>query len=250
MSYLLASKSCMVDLATGRMIRLTEKTAPEQIIVPCYFFKKAASRGMMLLKDAFEGAPKYNSIAIYSECVDLPGMTLQFVGSSGYGKCTQSYLKFQDTLTHSLSELHMTLSLNNAFVVNSAGHRLPRLGGVCYDMFFNGHSANITVNFNPVAFNVPRFKRLSNLGRGMFEIGIDEFFLGLRKKKFKIICRGNDTGVERYALMLGPWAIVLSDELTLEAIVLLSGVDTQTLYVDRFIYNMNGAFVKYAMLAR
>lgn len=77
------------------------------------------------------------------------------------------------------------------------------------------------------------------------KLGTDDVFsYGLSSNKYRIRCRGYNTGRDCYALLCGTWAILLTDDMQFDSLALLRGVDDRSLDVSKFVHTINPIVMK------
>lgn len=73
---------------------------------------------------------------------------------------------------------------------------------------------------------------------------------GLRLAPYNISYRGRDLEGSCYAYIYGNWALLLQDNLSFDALVLLKGWNHEKLVIDKFIYTSNVYLIKVLSLWR
>lgn len=249
-TFMLVSKKLMVNLSTFKLVPLNDETVPERLIVPCYLWGIEARTSFAMLKDIWKGAPPYECIVRYTECLDLLGMQIQFIGHKGNGGLGSSIIfKFQDKLSGKISE--MVIGIHQLQIpVMTSDHVVYLQEGVVYEIFFNGKELRYQTMYSETRDSVPRFRTVKNLGKCLFRGHDNDFYFGIPARKMKLLCRGHDLGQSKHIMLMGTWAVILTDELSVDSVVLLDGVGNSYISIDRFLYTQNGAYAKYLMLTR
>ena len=72
----------------------------------------------------------------------------------------------------------------------------------------------------------------------------DSFSYGLLPSRYVICYRGRQMRLERYVLVCGSWAVLLTDDMQFETLCALGGMTNSVLNINRVIYTLNPYIVK------
>lgn len=78
----------------------------------------------------------------------------------------------------------------------------------------------------------------------------DTFSYGILPTQYTVMYRHKQLGGSCYALLCGPWGILLDDDFSFDSLVLLNGASQSILIVDRFLYTTNTYVIKFVTLQR
>lgn len=97
----------------------------------------------------------------------------------------------------------------------------------------------------------PNFCRVQGLGSSeVAPVGINRFCFGIQPCKYLIRYKGRKLKDNRYAMLGGPWGILLQDDLSFDSLVLLNGATSAVLEIDTVAYTVNSSVVKAMTLMR
>ena len=106
--------------------------------------------------------------------------------------------------------------------------------------------------FGTETWELPRFKQLYDLGYVRPNIASvrDRFFFGLSHEQWSCVYSGRKLNGKCYAFLCGTYAILLDDELHLDSIVSLRGVEDGLLTIDRVMYTESPYMTKVVAMTR
>ena len=80
--------------------------------------------------------------------------------------------------------------------------------------------------------------------------GWSSYSFGLTPRKFNIVYHGQKLHGSCYCLLVGPWCVLLDDELHFDSVALLyaTGLETDRIDIGEFIYTVNPYIMKARML--
>lgn len=103
---------------------------------------------------------------------------------------------------------------------------------------------DVNKNYQMSLSDEPRFWYVHTLGyKEETQYVNDRFSYGMREKPFELQYKRQKLKGQYYAVLYGPWAIILSDDLKFDALVFLNGVMSH-LSIEKIVYAANPYFVK------
>lgn len=87
---------------------------------------------------------------------------------------------------------------------------------------------------------------LSKAGFKQFDNSDMQF--GISEKRLRVTYKDKELNGTTYALIYGPWAILLSDDMKFDSLVYLDGLRYGTLYIHKIVYTVNTYVMKVMML--
>lgn len=181
---------------------------------------------------------------------------LQYAGGRGYRKVSSIHLnelsidfskngyfptviKYYDNGLKRLVVIELvTLADTASTHVQDGNHK--QLEGVRFLCTIDG----VDKNYEMPLSSEPRFWNVPNLGfKAETQFVNDRFSYGIREKPFELHYKSQKLKGQYYAVLYGPWAIILSDDLKFEALVFLNGV-MSFLSLEKVVYASNPYFVK------
>lgn len=156
------------------------------------------------------------------------------------------------TVTIKLKDREIQLGLNVYNPGWSTAYVGPRrLEGVDYRIKLGDEVKNFHTTLSEPSWVAPNFCRISGLGScNANNIGMNWFMFGIQQSKYVVKYHGRRLTGTAYALLCGPYAILLDDNFGFDSLALLNGVTPAVLDVDKFVYTVNSYVAKILTLIK
>lgn len=231
--YLKACKTKLIDLDTFKFINFEDRVRPSQIMVlPFHWFYG---------RNSSHRVPNSGCLMNKTEAFWLNNV--EVVLSYGWRKAD---IRFPDPKTgkkHRMDVFCLVRAIRQ-------GHTRP--SGVDYTIRLDDTLQKIETPFDDSHRADSKFSpvvELDNVGIAKLSM-FEELYFGVSPNQFEIIYRGKKLSGTSYALLMGTYAILLSDKLEFDSLVLLSAVETGKLTVDNIVYSVNPYLVKIKTLMK
>lgn len=111
--------------------------------------------------------------------------------------------------------------------------------------------SSYSTKFKLPPWTEPNFRSISDLAIDhSIEVDANRFCFGVRGISYRVRYNGRELNGDCYALVCGPWAILLDDEFRFDTLAMLNGATSVILDVDRFLYTVNPYITKVITLTR
>lgn len=231
--YLKACKSKLIDLDTYKFINFESRVRPAQInVLPFHWFYG---------KNSSHRVPNSGCLMTKTEAFWLNKMDV--ILSYGWRKAD---IRFPDPKTgkkHRMDVFCLVRAIRPGYV---------RPSGVEYTIRLDDSLQKITTEFGDEHATQSRFltvAELDNVGVAKLSI-MEELSFGVSPNQFEIYYRGKKLNGTSYALLMGTYAVLLSDKLEFDSLVLLSAVETGKMTVDNIVYSVNPYLIKIKTLMK
>lgn len=239
-AYQQCSSKWLLDKTTNEFVHFDRRVEPCKIDVPYYFWSyESEDQHILATKKPF--GKSRQSIFQRSNIIELNGMLVKLL--EGY---RSAFVKFLNKADGSLFKIEMDVrpSLYNAFDVD--GQRITGIKGMSYKVAINKEVQSFyTALLEPPAED---FQGVSGLGQ--YPGGGKIFSLGVQHEPYGVEYKGKQLSGRSFAMLCGPWAVLLSDNFEFDSLVALKGVRNGILKVDKFVYTVNPYVVKVVTLMR
>lgn len=242
MSHLLASLENLIDLETYQFVPIKDAKGLDVVYVPLYFSRYSAEYA---LHSIYRYASpnhnvKLNGIEIEFTCLDKAAKPF------GFSK-HKANIKFYD----SSKKCDVSCELQVKPYFGSPVYPLEeseKLAGVDYTLKTFDRKSKMSVDL-PYP-DEKRFHAVDSLARvyPLYPYIKDTFNFGVSSKQFEVEYRDIKLGGTCYAMLCGTWAILLDDDLSFDALVLLNGISGGVLRVEHFLYVASPYITKFLFL--
>lgn len=105
-----------------------------------------------------------------------------------------------------------------------------------------------------VSYHIYNLEHIFDNVSGLCKLGSKQFdnaemLFGISENRLKVIYKEKELNSMMYALIYGPWAILLSDDMQFDSFVYLAGNRYGTLRIDKIVYTVNTYMLKLMLLA-
>lgn len=248
MDYLMANKAYLIDTKTFEFVPYESRELPCNITVPYYLWRFNSIREHIEYGyvDAIGGGIKtIKNVYKKVQAVYLNRLEVKFL--IGY---KHAQIAYYDTKQDDFVVIDIDAYPN--LVTQVVGkNRYDDLVSVSYELTSYFGVRKIESNIGAVAHKRPNFQSVTHLDTTFVrDAGDNIFCFGISAQPYTIRYRGKNLNGSSYALVCGPWAVLLSDKLEFDSIVLLQGVCNGVLEVERFAYTVNKYVLKIMTLVR
>lgn len=236
LAYILASKKHILDIETYEFIELRGQHIKREVQVPIYFwnttenFLKVAESQLRLV-----------------ESVQLKDLYVKMVSYSRDDSWTVE-LRFYDKLLKSFVLLRVfadprySAIYHNGYATESVNYEFVSADG--------RYRHDVSVLHN-LSWGTPRFQFIDDLARkSVPNTVLDGFQFGLQARQYGVGYKGKRLSGKCYAFLCGTFAILLTDDLSFDALAYLDGATYDTLAVERFVYTTSPYITKVMTLMR
>ena len=217
-------EKCLIDTETWKFMAQTRESLLSGIDVPFYMWN---FDGKPIHKHVIDG----KVLGVFNEIWTMPlnGFRVVFK-SSGY---KAAVLKFDDG-----SEIGIQCSIMS----QSTTYGVQLLGSE-FTLEIDRDLKPVLIQFEKPLWMAPNFGRVQGLVSKDIS-GVDRMSFGVKPNKYFIRYRNRRLIENRCAFLAGPWAVILTDDLKFDSLVLLNGVTTAVLDIASIGYTVNPAVVK------
>lgn len=232
MSYLLATKDQVMDLNTWQFMPKSSMQKPFELQVPIYFwrFRELATHKKLLGKSVYR---KITSIGLNDLIIQVNADNCYVIINTDKGQ-----KKFLVCPRHKHS-------------AQTYGMQFYILESVKYTIFCDDRSIEHHTKVSGQPLTSPAFiHKIPDLARSDIWDKYDNAYLlyGIMPTKYSIIYGKHDIKRQNYAMLCGTWAVLLTDDMKFNSLVLLKGATEDSLYIDKFIYSLDPHIVKLMVL--
>lgn len=235
MHYTQGSCSYLIDRSTYQFVPLGKQSAADEITVPFYFWWHPKGVGNRVESNS--------GIRVRSNKVRLNRLEVSF--TKDYSHCL---IDFWDKAKGGFSKIMVESSYSVQQIMRN-GKKVRKMYGVQYDIAINDKSSRVFSAFDTKLHPVYDFHWVVDLGHAPDKVP-NKFSYGVCPEQYSIIYNYKELSGKTLAMLCGPFAILLDDDLTFDSLVLLKGAKTSELCVDRFVYTVNSYIMKIMMLSK
>lgn len=242
MPYMMASIRYLVDLETYKLVHFTSSLEPDLVHIPLYFLRYSDHVSLRRIFQAASGENTVKLNKIEVEFFQIGEKTANF----GFDRHIVS-LKFFDRIRG--TDIGMDIQISPYFGgLATARPSATEVRAIGYDVEMDGKVERFRTDFSPMDSGI--FQSMDTLARAntYYPSVKDKFYYGLSHHHYRVQYRNKKLHGSCFALLCGTWAILLDDDLSLDAIVLLKGASQELLIVDRFIYVASRYIIKFLTL--
>lgn len=221
--YLQADKSTVIDTQSYEFIPMFIKERPFEMEIPFYLWSAPEPHARVIGESVMT---KTQRLTLHNLQIDL---------SLSYRKAS---LEFLD----SMKGRWETVLLSSFPTASHQGTPNEHATGVDHSIAAGGVVRKYRVDFN---WSASKFKPIADFdSQGIAQYKTANFSFGISPEQFKVVYCGKELSGESYAFVCGPWAVLLTDDLSFDALALLDGAETGRLHVARFAYAANPYIVR------
>lgn len=249
MRYVQAALGYLIDTRTYEIIAGSNREKPCEVAVPFYLWgfedqdtHVTTSWG---IKQTGGGLNKSDDIMRKVYTVKLNNLTVEFI--DGYKNVM---VKFCDAKRNNWIELDV--AVRPTLVSSQAwGGNMREIMGFHFNVQMPNSEADFSYRLTESAWRSPNFRKIPHLAANEIEaIGMNELGFGISPLQYRVMYKLQELDGKTYALLCGPFAILLDDNLRFDSLVALNGVTATTLDVRRIIYSVNTYILKVVSLWR
>lgn len=229
MRYLQANTSWFIDYESFEFVSKMMCRGPFEVNVPFYLW----SYGNQPIIQTDLGPDPY-SIFQKTSGVELNRLQIRFRESHRYVD-----VWFFDKTKSEYVELDLSCILHRGV------HNQSEIVGVDYHIIFGNKIIKPITRFCPT-FGIPKFPLIKELGNCNVNEAesFDVLSFGISRWRYCVVYKGHALKDTWLAFVCGTWAILLTDKLEFDSLVLLSRAVDGELGVDQIIYSVNPYIVK------
>lgn len=238
--YIMLSKQHYLDTQTNKVITKAERSNPCLTLVPLYFWDESMN-SKVVTGFNLVGGQLQNSFSDYSQTNTLPLPGIHFVMRDLYS----ANILFYDGRKHERHEINISGFASKIHQPSKPNQE--RIDSVILDMTFDGQAGRFKAYTFESAVR-ERYKGVGYLAQKEDEtcpkVGRLHLTYGLLYKQFQVVYKGIDLKGTCYVLFYGVFGILLRDNLSFDALVIFSGYNKDTVYIQQFIYTSNEYLIK------
>lgn len=237
MGYLQVSKTYYIDTETFKFIHVSQRVSPFKVEVPFYYWNFPESTTHRFSN------PQTGEAGIYTNvhAVQLHHLIVEF--SMNY---RHARLNFYDVVRKDWT----TIGISCKPYLTNSGSMFAQVTAFDYTIAIETAQKQFRV---PLDLYNQQFFMISDIYSSMSrlqEYGSEKFSFGITPSQYTVMCNSRQLNGESYAFVCGPWAVLLTDDLSFDSLALLSGADGGLLKVDKFAYTVNPYVMKIMTLMR
>jgi hypothetical protein len=234
------SKQHYRDLETGKIVTKSERINPNTTKIPIFLWgsdtPEKLAVGFEMGTNGLVNTYSYNT---QTNIVELYGIRLVYTDEFS------SILTFYDIRK---KERHnIEIKGNPYWVIRQTGRKDRLIIGIDITMNFDGFEKTFRLdvdgnrgNFKPIGYLGQRFPETTTKAMSTC------LNFGMLDRNLSVVYKDKTLDGSCYVLMLGFCAILLRDNLSFDAMVILKGYDKEKIIIDRFIYTSNIYLIKVA----
>ena len=232
-----SGKNCLIDRKTFKFCPQTSEALKEGIEVPFYlWYFKGADNHIWRMNDV------QNVVFTKTDTIELNGLSVKLPGHD----YKRGDIVFYDTAQKRQRELTITVQL----LTGGSSHGIV-LHGASFGWVLDDDYKELLLQYHQPNWVAPNFCHVASLGRiNSGAIGLNTFSFGVNQEKYIVRYRGKKLNGSCYALLCGPWGILLDDDLQFDSLVILNGCTSAVLEIERVAYTVNPYVTKMVMLVR
>lgn len=240
MHYIQCSSQWFMDKDICKLVSEAKRVTPYEADIPWYLWKYG---------DAWEhkigaGFERVNgelqttfSVMRKTHTVTLNALSIEF---------TQEYkhanIRFFDKIKGLPVKLELDANPDTVLTAKN-GRKYREILGIGYQIKNDGVAQQYYCGFDKTKKDAFRF--IGGLGKHEgASIAGRRFSYGLTPVPYTVKYMGRELGGNSFAMMCGPWAILLDDDYSFDALVFLKSAKAWDLEVERFVYTTNTYIIK------
>lgn len=237
MSYLMASKTHMLDTKTWKFVKASSIAMPDSVAIPRY-----------LLNSKLEMIPYVSSCAHYTNAVNLNNLSVTFTETSWSDDTWRASIRFLDTVRKCVSsaEIAMTPRVSDA---RWGRHYLRGFNYMWRDIDGTSEVMNYSVKY--MTYDEPSLKLVTSMGKRKTTISVeDSLNFGIRHIPFKLVYKDKILSGKYHVMLCGGFAIILEEDMSFQGVVLINAIDREKIEIERFLYVTSSYLVKIKILMK
>lgn len=248
MRYVQAALGYLIDTRTYDIITGSEREKPCEVAVPFYLWGFEDQDTHVTTSWGHRqsgGLNKSDDVMKKVYTVELNNLTVEFV--DGYKNVI---IKFRDAKRNNIIELDV--AVRPTLVSSQAwGGLMREIMGFRFNVQMPNSEADFSYRLTESVWRSPNFRMIPHLGANEIEvIGQNKLGFGISPLKYSVMYKLKELNGHTYALLCGPFAVLLDDDFKFNSLVALNGVTATTLDVHRIIYSVNTYILKVVSLWR
>lgn len=243
--YSQVSSQWAIDKENKQFVSLAKRRTPYTMDVPFFLweYKDICDRFPVTGFESNAGTLKnVHSCLKRSLCVELNELRVDFYNVSPFS----AGVKFYDKRLSKELSFELDAKPDERVIKSPRGNKLRGISGVDYTLYAGGKTVRYRTDFGPQSPPDQDFRYISGLGKGTHPK--KQFSYGVSPMEYTVTYHGEELGGTSLALVCGPWAVLLDDDLSFDTLVLLRGARSGILDVDRFVYTTNLYVLKLMVL--
>lgn len=231
--YLQCAEHWMIDHETHQFVMRKDAVPPAKIDVPFFLWPEGYERTTEIERD--------------------DGTKLEYVSVLKLNKCAIWFNNWYQSAVMSLKdswrggdhviEISALPRLTN--YVNSFNTLSTGIAGIDYMLKIDGEEHYHDFEFQRITSMIREFECIPNVVRQRNESRIKtNFKYGIVPEQFRVSYKDRWLNGKSYALLCGPWAVLLNDSLEFDSLAFLKGARPYVLDVDRFGFTVNPYILK------
>lgn len=249
MGYLLADAKHLIDDQTWKFIPFNGKFTKDVVDIPYWFFTSKYIRRIRFPNKRQD--VNLNRLNVNWVKVDVRDNEVYYDMMSA---CTIIFFNKQKNCYMKIGVACTPLfGLKGGIPFTPDGISDNCLAAAYYDITIEDKMSQVETGWIMDFEQIPDLYKAKNPNRLIQEC----FCYGISSEQYDIDYHGKHLNGRSYALLCGTWAILLTDELEFDSLVLLqgvvhgiTGVPGAVLLVDRFIYTVNPYVLKIMLMSR
>lgn len=247
----MADKVSLINLETFRFVDVDKKSKPFEILVPFFFWDFDEETEHKVISNFSKYGNLFkNEVSVYKKVEKIELRHLRVELQRGYKPAT---IEFLDEKTHSWQHLDLLVT-SDTRPKGTSSRELQALDFICHvgDRKLSHHiDFRVPNTYFMTSGESVRFRWIDLLGKKEAPVYTNQqFSYGIRYEQLNVEYRHKKLDGKSYALVVGPWCILLKDDLSYDSLATLRGTAQHTLYIDKFIHTVNPYIVKVIMLKR
>lgn len=232
----MVNKSHLIDNMTFSFVPFSRRTNPFEVYIPAFYWEYPEGR------QHIEYISRAGQVIqnVYTRTDSLYLNQLEVVLQLGY---KNAQIAFKNEAVGGYTVIRIDAFPRPSYV-HKAGQSRNTVGSIDYRVIIDGVQKDYKSTIRHMEIGsttVPALTRIIGSGD-------DWFVFGISPHPHEVKYRGRLLDGRSYALICGPWAILLTDDLRFDSLACLSLVQDRKLYVDRFLYTVNPYITKSILL--
>lgn len=239
----------LLEEETHKFVPMSKKVSPFEIAVPaCLWNFDSKYEHHVASGLEMSGGVLTSAHSVYRKTLDFVLNQVCITLTQGY---KHAVIWYYDTLKKVRSKIELDANPNRVVRQNRTGRRYYFLEGIAYQIMHDGRETRVYSQFGPQSTQTKDFMWVPGLAHhDESGPGTKPFSYGLIPQQYDVIYKGHSLNGTSYALVCGPWAILLDDDLMFDTLALLKGIKSRTLDVEQFFYTTNVYIAKMITLLK
>lgn len=237
--YLQVSRWKVLDREEWKLVSLLDLESDNAILVPFFMREDNKMLESTVVRMVTSNGKTVTHTYIIDDFIELNGFHIAFNSRHGYER---SSIKFfdKDWITLDI-DCDPCLPIWQALA--DMKYSIYGLGGteLIHNSWFD--------DTNPTRKHA--FEPIENLGQtGLEARGANIFVGGMSSYAYELYYRGKKLKNKLYAMICGPWAVLLTDDFRFDSFVILNSAHNWVLGIDRVVYTLNVNLMKAVCLIK